>query len=310
MKNRFFNVIIVFILATTLVAFADCGGGDKKTTIVTGNSVGDMEHIYVDSVGFNMIYVPGKTFKTGTDDSGITTVSKEYWIGETEVTYELWNKVHTWALSRGYTFANAGTMGSTIYNPVTTINWRDTMVWCNSVTEWYNENENKNLTCVYTVSSTPIRNSSDANATQCDAVTQNTSANGFRLLTSNEWELAARYIDDVNEDGDILDAGEYYPGNYASGATGPYTNAALTQAVAWYNANSGASTHPVKGLAPNALGLYDMSGNIYEFCFDSSIVRGGSWSHNPITTETGSTYTINHTIEIDYLGLRMARNAD
>ncbi len=42
------------------------------------------------------------------------------------------------------------------------------------------------------------------------------------MLTSDEWELAARYIDDANDDGDIEDANEYYPGNYASGADDAY----------------------------------------------------------------------------------------
>ncbi len=84
-----------------------------------GLFAGDTETYTADGVSFVMAYVPGgKTFPTGlTDDDGTTeTVENAYWIGETEVTYELWHKVYTWAkdVARGanmYTFANMGREG-------------------------------------------------------------------------------------------------------------------------------------------------------------------------------------------------------
>src|SRR5262245_50518635 len=81
----------------------------------------------------------------------------------------------------------------------------------------------------------------------------------FRLPTEKEWELAAR-----------------------AGETGAAP--AALDAVAWHQGNSGKKTHDVGGLKPNAFGLYDMLGNVWEYCLEvdrtagfDPVVRGGSW---------------------------------
>jgi hypothetical protein len=84
------------------------------------------------------------------------------------VTYQLWSTIYTWATdnARGankYTFANPGSRGGHIddtitykvftsghgTDPVTTINWRDAIVWCNALTEYYNAQNKTSLGCVY-----------------------------------------------------------------------------------------------------------------------------------------------------------------
>lgn len=75
---------------------------------------------------------------------------------------------------------------------------------------------------------------------------------------------------------------EYYPGNFACGALAPWTDAAATDLVAVYHTTG---TAEVKSKKPNALGIYDLSGNVSEWCFDcfpgsvgsSRLVHGGSW---------------------------------
>ena len=269
-------------------------------------------------ISFIMAYVPGGITFPSDDGAGgpnfddsTATVTDAYWIAETEVTYELWYAVHSWAIhvDRGanvYIFANPGREGhdgpitdpagapptGAKNEPVTEINWRDAMAWCNALTEYYNDQNGTGLECVYYTDiwyTTPIRSVDDTgsvdypNPGSQDDPYVKSGAKGFRLPTLNEWELAARYIDDANDDGDIQDLDEYYPGNYASGATADYNNAAASGAVAWYSGNSGGSTHVVATKTANALGLSDMSGNVWELCFDwhtvgySRVVRGGSW---------------------------------
>ena len=140
-------------------------------------------------------------------------------------------------------------------------------------------------------------------------------ANGFRLPTSNEWLLAARYIDDLNSDGDIMDEGEFYPGNYASGATDDFNNDEACKEVAWYGGNSNTISHEVATKPANALGLSDMSGNIMEWCFDWSpdyigterTWRGGSYASSASSLQLGDLADGNPDYKDFYRGFRPAR---
>ena len=322
------KAVLLISLLLTLFIFWACNL--DGTTEPDATVAGDIIDYTAGSVTFRMVYVPGGiTFPTKKDDSGSATVTDAYLIGETEVTYELWNAVYAWATTGAaqYTFANAGregndgTIGGTVVGtePVATINWRDAMVWMNALTEYYNAQNGTSHTCAYKDGGTPIRDSRDANAIQCDSVTPDASATGFRLLTSDEWELAARYIDDANSN-NTLDNGEYYPGNYASGADAQYDATSggsdidgdgdieYTPDVAVYGSSS---TAAVKSKSLNALGLYDMSGNVYEWVFDLAepfrVFRGGMWSIIAANMQVGEWYIDLPDTENDNIGLRFAK---
>lgn len=255
-----------------------------------------------DNVVLKFKYVPGGTFPTsyGTQtkptDEGAEpeTVGCPYWMAETEVTYELWHAVYLWAThsERGdsiYTFANPGHQGGsyvdsypvgTNQHPVTTVSWRDSIVWCNALTEYYNANNGTepDLDCVYFSDpdfKTPIRTSTSSTTVDGDdlgsqdAPYVDDSSKGFRLPTTLEWQCAARYKDGTN----------WIMGTCASGASSP----CLYNSYAVVETYSG-TTKPVKSKLENSLGIYDMSGNILEWCFRPSTISsplypayGGDW---------------------------------
>ena len=130
----------------------------------------------------------------------------------------------------------------------------------------------------------------------------------FRLPTEAEWEYAAR--------GGNKSKGYKYAGSNTIGN------------VAWYESNSKSKTHPVKGKQANELGLYDMSGNVYEWCsdwYDSSyyssspttnptgpatgsrrVFRGGCWYDFAWICRVSNRFDLTPGFRGDYLGLRLA----
>jgi formylglycine-generating enzyme required for sulfatase activity len=141
--------------------------------------------------------------------------------------------------------------------PVEGVTWFNAAEYCNKLSEV------EGLTPAYTLSVSSVTTPFFGTVTS-GTVTLNPNATGYRLPTEAEWEYAAR------------------GGNQSQDFT--YSGSNNRAEVSWYNQNSGNTLHAAGGKLPNELGLYDMSGNVREWCWDW---WGNNYSSDPQTDPTG-----------------------
>ena len=269
---RKFGILLLCIFAVT--AFFAFSRDEKEETGRNSEegARGEVstETFTVNAVQFKMVKVAGGTFQMGatseqgsdalTDEKPVHSVTlSDYYIGQTQVTQELWEAVMG---------SNPSYFKGDNQRPVENVSWND----CQEFIEKLNRLTGKN----------------------------------FRLPTEAEWEYAAR--------GGNKSKGYKYSGSYSP------------DAVAWYGNNSGDKTHAVATKQANELGLYDMSGNVREFCQDwygkysshsqsnpkganagiGRVLRGGGWFYD--ARDVRVSYRGYSTPDIRYYGggLRLA----
>ena len=214
-----------------------------------------------------MVLIPGGT-NAGTDpDFGAYSLTvSSFYMDKYEVTKAQWDEVYTWAISHGYSFANAGS-GKAANHPVHTVSWYDCVKWCNA------RSEKEGLTPCYTVSSSVYKTGQSAPA--CDFA-----ANGYRLPTNTEWEYAARG-GVANRRFPWGDTISHTNANYHSDSYYSYDTSSTRGYHPTYKTGSEPYTSPVGSFAANGYGLYDMAGNVWEWCNDAWYsgrrIRSGGW---------------------------------
>ena len=282
----------------------------------------EMAKVYRESIfssikTLDFVNFDSDTFEIGEGTESITAKRTVYpfSINKYETTYELWYSVRTAAESMfGYYFENPGQEGSmgrrgrapteNKNHPVTTVTWYDVIVWCNAFSELCGYQP------VYSYNGEILRDSSmtyEIDLCECDFA-----ANGFRLPTETEWEYAARF----NPNNKTLEKNILELSNVESGESWSFLNASSTNPVA------------TAGKA-NCAGLFDMSGNVLEYCFDwfgdylpetanvqyfgvflgsERVSRGGSFSEYTPFLNSGDRYSYDPNEYYGFMGFRIAQS--
>lgn len=221
-------ICLIAIAAITFFYLRDTATNEKEVAIAKEPNI---ETFTVNGVNFDMVRVEGGSFMMGSDDPDSDIYEKpvhredvkDFHIGSTEVTQELWKAV----MGTNPSYFQGNNL------PVEQVSWNDCQIFLDRLSE---------LT-----------------------------GRKFRLPTEIEWEYAAR---GGNRSSDYKWSGSNDIGS-----------------VAWYDENSEGKTHPVASMRPNELGLYDMSGNVWELTSDfwsnnyniepadnsPRVCRGGGW---------------------------------
>jgi formylglycine-generating enzyme required for sulfatase activity len=238
-------------------------GGEDVCWATVKASMGAFKVVASSSTGgtaaSGMVLVKGGTLPQGSELAG--QVVGDFSIGRTEVTWGEWKAVREWAATKGYDLAGVGGTypeSGADSLPVVYVSWYDVVKWCNA------RSEKEGKTAVYQANGEVYRRG-EFGPEGSEAVTMKSGANGYRLPLEKEWEWAAR--------GGVSSQGYMYSGSNVVGD------------VAWIDENSGGATVAVGSKKSNELGLYDMSGSVWEMLWDYDMPpfrrgRGGSfdWS--------------------------------
>lgn len=248
---------------------------------LSASEIQDLYNLTLPPPTSGMALVPGGSFTMGdgfgegdSDERPQHTVyTRAFFMDRCKVKKGLWDSVYQWATSHGYTFDNPGSARA-LDHPVQGINWYDMVKWCNA------RSEKEGLTPCY------YMNSSQSSVYRQGNIDINNTcvswaATGYRLPTEAEWEKAAR----AGLQGRRFPWGNTINESQANYSSKPSDYAYDVSTTTGFNpvfaVGAYPYTSPVKYFPPNAFGLYDMAGNVLDWCWDW---YDDLWYANPAST--------------------------
>ena len=278
------QVAALLITPPNLVYDAD-GDGEEGLAesihalqVTAGEQPDPVTVVYVNSIGMKFSYIPAGTFIMGSPPSEpnrdtyagretqhSVTLTKPFYQQTTEVTQGQWETI------MGFNPSSDTQCGTDC--PVEQVGQWDAQYYANA------------LSLADTPAKTPCYDLTECTGTvgtnySCTSVTINEECTGYRLPTEAQWEYATRAGTTT-----ALYSGTY-DGTYLCG------NEPNLGPISWYCANSANEIHPVASLTPNDWGLYDTSGNVYEWCEDSFNEFTTAPVSDPLVTDTSSLFII------------------
>lgn len=271
-KALFIFLSVLLAVSCTKEAEQAAPGAVARTSItIDGVSLQNTAEVYVltsnitvNSEEYPAFLAPANVdvYNIGSFCSG-DVVIKPFIMGKYEVTQELYRKVMEGQKIENIDLnANPSQCKGIIgdgetqdYRPVDSISWYDAIYFCNVLSDKMGYSK------AYTITVTQIQAGHIIDA----YVSEVKGSNGYRLPSAEEWEFAARGGDPSKPDWNYMFAGS--PDQLDS--------------VGWYEANSEVIqdgddvTHQVGKKKPNRLGLYDMTGNVCEWCYDTETIGDG-----------------------------------
>jgi len=272
-----------------------------------------------------MVLIPAGSFQMGDSLDGdggalaVHTVNvSAFYMDKYEVTKALWDEVRAWGLNNGYTDLDVGA-GKATNHPVQSITWYAMVKWCNA------RSRKEGLTECYTVGGAVYK-------TGQSTPVLNMSANGYRLPTEAEWEKAARggLSGKRFPWGDTISRSQanYHGGRDVFGTVHSYDLGPEGYNPTYATGNY-PYTSPVGSFAANGYGLYDMAGNVLEWCWDWGstygsgnvsdptgpasgsyrVLRGGCWSNDAGRCSAAARGYDDPARSVYYFGFRCARSS-